>query len=206
MKDLSRRDFLKIAGASSAALGAIPLDLPIRTRQSRSPERPEGAEKPLINDLDRPLQFSTDVLVVGGGMAGVFAAIKAHDRGAGVCVVDKGWIGRSGQTPFARDIFVYDSKRTSFSKKELLDKMAEVSEGIFNPVYMEMLLDDSLPRYEELREWGFFDTICFGPCLRRQIETRNIPLGKVEMVPRSMYLIFSRGTWCMQFDKIQSGI
>ena len=50
----------------------------------------------------------TDVLVVGSGMAGLFAAIKAHDAGARVLMVSKGRLGASGQTPFARGIFAYD--------------------------------------------------------------------------------------------------
>ena len=32
----------------------------------------------------------TDVLVVGGGMAGCFAAIKAKEQGVDVTLVDKG--------------------------------------------------------------------------------------------------------------------
>ena len=43
----------------------------------------------------------TDVLVVGGGIAGCFAAIKAKEKGVTVVLVDKGYVGKSGQTPWA---------------------------------------------------------------------------------------------------------
>lgn len=49
-----------------------------------------------------------DVLVIGSGMAGLFAAVKAHDAGAKVIMVSKGRLGASGQTPFAKGIFAYD--------------------------------------------------------------------------------------------------
>ncbi len=43
--------------------------------------------------------ISSDVLVIGGGIGGLPAAIKAKERGADVLVVDKGGIGWAGQVP-----------------------------------------------------------------------------------------------------------
>jgi len=43
-----------------------------------------------------------DVLVIGSGMAALFAAVKAHDAGAKVLMVSKGRLGTSGMTPFAK--------------------------------------------------------------------------------------------------------
>jgi succinate dehydrogenase/fumarate reductase flavoprotein subunit len=43
-------------------------------------------------------QLSTDVLVIGGGPAGTWAAIKAAQAGAEVTLVDKGYCGASGAT------------------------------------------------------------------------------------------------------------
>lgn len=45
--------------------------------------------------------IDTDVLVIGGGGAGMFAAIKAFDAGASVLLTSKGPIGRSGGSIFA---------------------------------------------------------------------------------------------------------
>ena len=41
----------------------------------------------------------TDILVIGGGIAGCFAAIKAKEKGVTVVLVNKGYVGKSGQTP-----------------------------------------------------------------------------------------------------------
>ena len=40
--------------------------------------------------------IETDVLVIGGGLAGCFAAVRARELGADVTLVDKNYIGRSG--------------------------------------------------------------------------------------------------------------
>ena len=42
------------------------------------------------------MRLSTDVLIIGGGIAGCHAAISAAKRGAKVAVVDKGPVIRSG--------------------------------------------------------------------------------------------------------------
>jgi len=43
--------------------------------------------------------ITTDVLVIGGGLGGMLAAIKAKDKGVDVLVADKGGIGWAGQMP-----------------------------------------------------------------------------------------------------------
>ena len=52
--------------------------------------------------------IETDVLVIGGGIAGCFAAIKAKEQGADVVQVDKGYVGKSGQTPYAGSWSLYN--------------------------------------------------------------------------------------------------
>lgn len=41
--------------------------------------------------------MTCDVLVIGGGIAACFAAVKAREAGASVIMVDKGYVGRSGR-------------------------------------------------------------------------------------------------------------
>jgi succinate dehydrogenase/fumarate reductase flavoprotein subunit len=47
----------------------------------------------------------TDVLVIGGGGAGMRAAIEAASRGCEVIVTNKGPVGRSGTTPMAMEAY-----------------------------------------------------------------------------------------------------
>jgi succinate dehydrogenase/fumarate reductase flavoprotein subunit len=48
-----------------------------------------------------------DILVIGGGVAGMNAALKAHAAGASVLLASKGPIGRSGGTIFAGTLVAY---------------------------------------------------------------------------------------------------
>lgn len=45
--------------------------------------------------------IATDVLIIGGGISGLLASIKAKDAVGKVLVVDKGGIGWAGQVPFS---------------------------------------------------------------------------------------------------------
>jgi succinate dehydrogenase / fumarate reductase, flavoprotein subunit len=48
--------------------------------------------------------LSTDVVVVGGGAAGCYAALNLHNRSIGVVIVCKGLVGKSGASIFAGNL------------------------------------------------------------------------------------------------------
>ena len=101
--EITRRDFLGLsAGVVGSTLGAISL-----AGLSSSLGWAENIVKVDVKNIENT-QSEVDVLVIGGGMAGLFAAVKAHDAGAGTLMVSKGRLGSSGQTPFAKGIFAYD--------------------------------------------------------------------------------------------------
>lgn len=61
-----------------------------------------GASGRLVTgNVTDPLMLTADVLVIGGGMAGAWAAISAARAGARVILVDKGHCGTSGVTAAA---------------------------------------------------------------------------------------------------------
>jgi succinate dehydrogenase/fumarate reductase flavoprotein subunit len=164
---LSRRHFMALAGgiAGMATLSAMGV--------------PTGwAANPSTVDADtvNREEFTTDVLVIGGGMAGLFAAVKAHDAGSKVMLVSKGRLGSSGQTPFAKGIFTYDAATANISLDEFVAKVSRSALGTNNPVYTRQMAEHSKARVDELRQWGFFDSPLYNKCFSKPIKERNIPV------------------------------
>ena len=165
---ISRRKFITLAGGAAASFAAIsamglPLDWALN-----NPEID-------INSLNTD-KISTDVLVIGSGMAGLFAAVKAHDAGAKVIMVSKGRLGASGQTPFAKGIFAFDPEKEDVSLDEFVEKVSRSALGTNNNAYTKQMAEHSLARVNELKEWGFFDSSLYNKSFSKPIEERNIPV------------------------------
>ncbi|GAB1477279.1 FAD-binding protein [Bacillota bacterium] len=98
-------------------------------------------------------RYETDVLVIGGGIAGCFAAIKAREYDVNVLLIDKGYTGSSGQTPFANTFTVFNSDWGD----DLEQWMQQINMGgdyLNNRKWTEITLKDSYPRYLDLASYG----------------------------------------------------
>lgn len=164
---LSRRQFVALTGGTIglAALGSMGLMAAFEKNE---------------REID-PAGFSyqenqADVLVIGSGMAGLFAAVKAHDAGAKVMIVSKGRLGSSGLTPFAKGIFAYDENTSEYSLDEFTDMVSRSALGTNNPVYTRQMAEHSLARVNDLKEWGFFESNLYNKAFNVPITERNIPL------------------------------
>ncbi len=124
----------------------------------------------------------TDVLVIGGGMAGLFAAVKAHDAGAIVMMVSKGRLGASGQTPFAKGIFAFNPKTSKLTLDEFTNEVSRSALGTSNPVYTRQMAEHSQARVNELKEWGFFDSVLCNRPFSNPLQKRNIPVIERVMI------------------------
>jgi succinate dehydrogenase/fumarate reductase flavoprotein subunit len=104
-------------------------------------------------DMSQAKVIDTDVLVIGGGMAGCFAAIKARERGVDVVLVDKGHTGKSGQTPFASHFSIFN-KEWGDDLDAWMEQVNRVGNYVNNRVWTEMAFKDSYARYQDLASWG----------------------------------------------------
>lgn len=95
----------------------------------------------------------TDVLVIGGGFAGCFAAINASEAGARVLMAVKGRTGRSGLTPWANSWFVFKDTR-GVSREDYLRQFVLSGEYVNNMDFVELLMAESYDRYLEVSSWG----------------------------------------------------
>jgi succinate dehydrogenase/fumarate reductase flavoprotein subunit len=135
----NRRDLLKAAGIGMAAM-AMPLGMLANSNAADAAAIQQSAS-------------SADVIVIGGGIAGVFAALKATEAGAKVTLIDKGTVGRSGLSPFFGAYNYYDPA-TSGSREQWIEGKAKGGQYLANLDYVEMFLDDSMDRYNEMLEVG----------------------------------------------------
>ncbi len=100
-----------------------------------------------------PAIIETDVLVIGGGFAGCFAAIKAVEAGAKVVMAVKGRTGRSGLTPWANSWFVFNDTQ-GVTREQYLRQFVLSGEYLNNMDYVEALMAESYERYLEVSSWG----------------------------------------------------
>jgi len=89
-------------------------------------------------------EIQTDVLVIGGGLAGCFAAIAARKKGAHVIVIEKADIRRSGDATFGIDHvdLLHDDQRISPESPK--QAAQAIRQGVF--------VDDRLPHEDFARE------------------------------------------------------
>ena len=99
-------------------------------------------------------RLKTDVLIVGGGMAGWHAADKARRQGAQVIIADKGYIGKVGQSVYAGGFFVYNPEWGD-DKEAIMNKINVAGDYLNNRTWSEIVLDGSYEAFCSLVSWGF---------------------------------------------------
>lgn len=101
--------------------------------------------------MDRLIK--ADVLVIGAGNAGFFAAIKAADQGAKVVIVDKGYAGKSGQSQNMETMIVFDPKKHNL--EEWVNADRGCNEFVHDPKWVEITYRESMDRWNDLASWGY---------------------------------------------------
>jgi succinate dehydrogenase/fumarate reductase flavoprotein subunit len=97
-------------------------------------------------------RVTADVLVIGGGMAALFAAIKAKDAGADVVLVDKGYAGRSGQSPYADGFLSFDP--AVHNLEEAIDHASLMGEYVNNREFTQLALEGCEEAFTDMAAWG----------------------------------------------------
>jgi succinate dehydrogenase/fumarate reductase flavoprotein subunit len=98
--------------------------------------------------------IETDVLVIGGGIAGCFAAIKAKEKGVDVILVDKAHVARSGGTAAATAGYMMFNPEWGHDLQACMDAVAKNGEYLNNREWTEIIMKDSLATYKDLLSWG----------------------------------------------------
>lgn len=101
-------------------------------------------------------RIETDLLIIGGGLSGAFAAIKAKEAGCErVTVVSKGKLGKDSISSFAAGAFTMIFPEDD--RGELI-KMWGLSEaygaGIYDEEWLNIWLSENYERILEMDQWG----------------------------------------------------
>lgn len=99
--------------------------------------------------------LDTEVLVIGAGGAGMYAALAAADRGARVLLVDRNMIGRGGATIMAQMTVAaaLGAECPDHWQDHLADTI-EAGRGLCVEPLAERLCHDAPQRMREMDEWG----------------------------------------------------
>ncbi|MFC7620887.1 FAD-binding protein [Microlunatus sp. GCM10028923] len=103
-------------------------------------------------DLDAE-ELETDVLVIGGGPAGGWAAVSAAETGARVVLVDKGYHGTSGATAAGGNNLWYVPPGPDRERAVLAREAA--AGGLTDAGWMDRVLDLTWRRVGDLAGWGY---------------------------------------------------
>ncbi|MFM7364767.1 MAG: FAD-dependent oxidoreductase [Cuspidothrix sp.] len=121
-------------------------------------------------DTDVNQTLLTDVLVIGGGPAGTWAAWSAANAGAKVVLVDKGYCGTSGCAAASGNGVWYvppepDSREAAMASREALGGFLSSRD------WMQRVLDQTYANVNQLAEWGYpFPTDEEGKPYRRSLQ------------------------------------
>jgi succinate dehydrogenase/fumarate reductase flavoprotein subunit len=94
-----------------------------------------------------PLELHTDVLVVGGGPAALWAALTAREHGARTVLVDKGFAGASGVAAAATAGHWWvppDGREAAMAERD------RVGGGLSDPGWMARVLEETWRRFPEV--------------------------------------------------------
>ena len=107
-----------------------------------------------MKQRQKEMHLYSDVLVVGGGMAGMFAAIKSKEQGADVILTDKNYVGRSGGTHYAEGDIQFFRFENGDDMEAWLDIVSKSSEYVNNTDWNRIVFSEVKDRYEDLISWG----------------------------------------------------
>jgi succinate dehydrogenase/fumarate reductase flavoprotein subunit len=133
-------------------------------QNTTTPTRPE------LSADGNGVSATADVLVIGGGPAGCWAAITAAENGASVVLVDKGYCGTSGATASAGTGVWYVDPDEDEREKAIQSREA-MGGWLVDRRWMHRVLDKTYEQMNRLAGWGYpFPVGADGKQVRRGLQ------------------------------------
>ncbi len=153
------------------------------------------------------VHLETDVLVIGGGGAGMYAAIAAADEGCNVILADRSLVGRGGATVMAQmTVAVAVGEQEPDHWQHHLEDTLAAGRGICDARLARLLCEDGPIRIREMDDWGvgwaredghikqvhapghdrprcvYVDFLNTGPAVSKTLRTKLSPLEQVRRI------------------------
>jgi succinate dehydrogenase flavoprotein subunit len=101
------------------------------------------------------MKVETDVLVIGSGAAGMYAAVEAARHGAQVFLIDRSLIGRGGATVMAQmTVAVALGSETPDHWRHHLDDTLNAGRGLCNEPLARLLCEEGPDCILQMEQWG----------------------------------------------------
>ena len=104
--------------------------------------------------IGEPIRIDADVLVVGGGIGGARAALRARELGASVTLVEKAVIARSGPMTYVHSQFAPNKALEGQELERWIEEFAEGANYLADQEWVEVFLREGFRRVQELVELG----------------------------------------------------
>ncbi len=100
-----------------------------------------------------PLRLQADVLIIGGGPSGAWAALAAAENGTKVVLADKGYLGTSGATaPSNTGTWCVAPGE---DRAQIVERRWQRTAGLADPRWMLRCVDRAYENLLKLVEWGY---------------------------------------------------
>lgn len=129
-------------------------------REEKSTMQGRLQKEPPFQDHAPPevTEYECEILVAGGGFAGLMAAVTAAEAGRRTILVDKGRPGYSGQSPYAGCTRWFD-ETLGDDREAYENNFLRGSQYMGNPLWGQVWLDESKSVYLKMKELGLFEEI-----------------------------------------------
>ncbi|MEK7945954.1 FAD-binding protein [Pigmentiphaga sp. YJ18] len=107
-----------------------------------------------LSGTEASVRHDADVLIIGGGPAGTWAAVGAAASGARVVLADKGYCGTSGATA-PSGTGVWHVPRDAAAREKAKASRLEMGGFLAEHAWMDRVLEQTWNNIETLTEWGY---------------------------------------------------
>jgi succinate dehydrogenase/fumarate reductase flavoprotein subunit len=110
--------------------------------------------QPDVDSFD--IDLTADVLVIGGGPAGIWAALAAVEDGASVVIAEKGYVGTTGPFGVGANTGIYYIVPDDQDQRDtIVEARQPIAYGLADPAWGYRVFDQSYANLDAMAKWGY---------------------------------------------------